>query len=211
MEQQSDPERVWRGWTERAYASISISPALVGAAIAGVLVLAFGVSELALGRHLLLRDVGDPIAKLSEARIAVVLCLLAAYLPTAYIYLLRGYGETLEQLRGQLDCCHAEVTEFKARVGRYGPVALGLAGLVGVGMLLWLTRAATPPQFDPWGWSALRQEVRWHRVLSPWLGWWAGIFFLAGTVESRRLARLATRVSRVDLSDPLSGPPGRIQ
>ena len=43
------------------------------------LVLAFGVSEFALGRHLLLSDV-QQLPGL--ARIAVVHCLMAAYLPT---------------------------------------------------------------------------------------------------------------------------------
>jgi len=59
MERQAGPERVRLGWTERAYASIPLSPAVVGTGVAGVLLLAFGVSELALGRHLLLRNVED--------------------------------------------------------------------------------------------------------------------------------------------------------
>jgi hypothetical protein len=201
MEQESDPERVWLGWTERAYTSVPLSPAVVGAAIAGVLVLAFGVSELAFGRHLLLADLEDPGALLSQVRIAVVHCLLAAYLPTAYIYLLRGYRGTLGQLRGDLDCSDAEVADLRAQIGRYGPVALGLAGLAGFGMVLWITRVTTPPQFDPWDWSLQIQEVRWQRVLGMWLGWWFGIFILALTVGGARIARLATRVSRVDLLD----------
>ena len=62
-------EQVRLGWTERAYASIPLSPAVVGTAIAGVLVLAFGASEFALDRHLLLSDIEDLPA---VARIAVV-------------------------------------------------------------------------------------------------------------------------------------------
>ncbi len=120
MERQAAAERVRLVWTERAYALVPLSPAVVGAAIAGVLVLAFGVSEFALGRHLLLGDI-DEIPSL--ARIAVVHCLMAAYLPTAYIYLLRGYRGTLDQLRGELDCSDADVVALRARIGHYYPVA----------------------------------------------------------------------------------------
>ncbi len=199
MERQAEPERVRLGWTERAYASIPLSPAVVGAGVAGLLVLAFGVSELALGRHLLLRDYPNlpPLA-----RTAVVNCLLAAYLPTAYIYVLRRFRGTLGQLRGDLDCSDAEVADLRARIGRYRPVALGLAGLAGVGFIFLLTRATTPPQVDPWGWSALPQEVRWHRVLSLWHGPWLGIVILAGTVESGRLERPASPGSTCSTSDP---------
>jgi hypothetical protein len=204
MELHSDPERVWLGWTERAYRSVPLSSAVVGAAIAGALVLAFGVSEFALGRHLLLPALEDPSALLSDARVAVVHCLLAAYLPTAYLYLLRGYRGTLVQLRGDLDCSDAEMADFRARIDRYGPVALGLAGLAGICMVLWMTRATTPPQFDPWDWGAQIQEVRWHRVLSLWNGWWFGILILALVVGGTRIARLAARVSRVDLLDLLT-------
>ncbi len=198
MERQAAAERVRLVWTERAYASIPLSPAMVGAAIAGVLVLAFGVSEFALGRHLLLSDVEElPFV----ARLAVVHCLLAAYLPTAYIYLLRGYRDTLGQLRGDLDCSGAEVADLRARIGRYGPVARGLACVASIGIMLWMTRATTPPLEDPWAWSAMGQEVRWHRVLALWHSPWAGILVLAGIFEGGRLRRLATRVSRVDLLD----------
>ena len=120
MEQQSDPERVWRGWTERAYASVPLSPAVVGAAIAGVLVLAFGVSEFALGRHLLLRDLEDPSRLLTAARITAVNCLLAAYLPTAYIYLLRGYRGTLGQMRSELDWCRDALIRERTKLREGG-------------------------------------------------------------------------------------------
>ena len=176
MERQAEPERVRLGWTERAYASIPLSPAVVGAGVAGVLVLAFGASELALGRHLLLRDYPNlpPLA-----RTAVVNCLLAGYLPTAYIYVLRRVRGTLGQLRGDLDCSDAEVADLRARIGRYGPVALGLAALAGVGFVALITRTTTSPLENPWAWTALPIEVRWHRVLGLWIGPWIGIFLLA--------------------------------
>jgi hypothetical protein len=198
MERQAEPERVWLGWTERAYASIPLSPVMVGTAIAGVLLLAFGVSEFALGRHLLLSDIDEMP---SLVRITVVHCLMAAYLPTAYIYLLRGYRGTLDRLRGDLDSSDAEVAELRARIGRYYTVTRGLAGLAGIGLVIWITRVTTPPLEDPWAWSALAQEVRWHRVLGLWNGPWVGIFILAATAEGRRLTGLAPRVSRVDLLD----------
>ena len=198
VERQAEPERVRLGWTERAYASMPLSPVTVGTAIASVLVLAFGVSEFALGRHTLLSDIAELP---SNARIAVVHCLMAAYLPTAYIYLLRGYRATLDQLRGDLDCSDAEVADLRARIGHYYPVARGIVGLAGIGIVLFVTRATTPLQEDPWAWSALHQEVRWHRVLGFWSGPWIGMLILAGLAEAGRLERLVTRLSRVDLLD----------
>jgi len=200
MQGRSDPERVWLGWTERAYASVPFSPALVGAVLAGLLVLAFAVSEVALGRHHLLSDDENPGA-LSLARVAVVNCLTAGYLPTAYCYLLRGYRRTLGQLQGQLDCSEAELADLRRQVGHYSPIAFALAVLTGIGIVVAMTYATTPAPVDPWSWSALPQEVRWHRVLGLWNGPWVGVLFVAGAVEGRRLARLAKRVSRVDLLD----------
>jgi hypothetical protein len=198
MERQAEPERFRLGWTERAYAAIPVSPGLVGATIAGVLLLAFAVSELALGRHLLL---SDSEALRSQARTAAANCLLAAYLPTAYVYLLRGYRSTLDQLRGDLDCSDTEVADLRSRIGHYDRIAIGLAVLAGLALVLWVTRATTPQLVDPWAWSALPQETRWHRVLGVWHGPWLGFVLLAGGVEGRRLRWLATRFSRVDLLD----------
>lgn len=201
MQGRAEPEWLQLGWVERAYASIPLSPALVGASIAGVLVLAFGASEMALGRHVLPSDIEDPGGRLSLARVAVVNCLTAGYLPTAYVYLLRGYRGALCQLREDLDCSGAEMAALRARIGHYRPVAFGLAIVAGIGIVLWQTRATTPPHVDPWAWSALPQEVHWHRVLGLWNGPWIGIFFLAGIAEARRLAGLANRLSRLDLLD----------
>ena len=201
MERQVDSQLERLVWIERAYASVPLSPAVVGAAIAGLLVLAFGVSEFALDRHLLLRNLEDPSALLSEARVVVFSCLLVAYLPTAYVYLLRGYRRTLDQVRDVLDCSDAEVAERRVRIGHYNNLALVLCGLAAVGVVLLITRATTPPELNSWDWSVLSQEARWQRVLSLCLGWQAGILILAGTVESGRLQHLATRVSRLDLLD----------
>jgi hypothetical protein len=200
MEERSDPGRARLGWTERAYALVPFSPALVGAVLAGLLMLVFAMSEVALGRHHLLSDAENPGA-LSLARVAIVNCLTAGYLPTAYVYLLRGYRGTLDQLRTQLDCSGAELAGIRGQIGHYSPVAFALAGLVGIGIVVWMTHATTPAHVDPWGWSALPQEARWHRVLGVWNGPWVGTLILAGVLEGRRLARLATRVSRVDLLD----------
>jgi hypothetical protein len=201
MERGAAPQRVGLGWIERAYASVPLSPAAIGAAFAAVLVLAFGVTEFAQGRLLALRDVADAGALGSLVRIAVVNCLIAAYLPSAYVILVRGYRETLDQLRGALDCSDEEMAHLRERIGHYGLVAVGLAGLSGLVFGLGITRVTTPSGVDPWLWSALPQEVRWHRVLGLWHGPWAGIFVLALTVEGRRLAALTTRCSRVDLLD----------
>lgn len=201
MERLADPGPEWQGWIERVYASIPLSPLMVGASLAGVLLVAFFASEFALGRHIVLLEQENPIAALSDTRIAIIHCLLAGYLPTAYISLLRGYRTTLDSLRGVLDCSDAEHAELRAQIGRYGRVTLVVVGVVGLVLLLGITRLTTPAEYDPWAWNLLDQEVRWHRVLGPWLGWWAGVFTYAGVVESRRLARLATRVSEVDLLD----------
>lgn len=189
------------GVTEWLYATVPLSPAATGGWLAAVLVASFLASEFALGRHLALREAVDPMAELAQVRIAVVHCLLAAYLPTAYVSLLRAHRRTLVQLRGVLECSEVQFAVLCGAVGRFGSVARVLAGLAGVGLLVWLTRITTPAEFDPWNFGAMEPEVRWHRVLGVWLGGWAGLFLVAELIESRRLARLATRLARFDLLD----------
>ena len=157
MEREAEPELPQLGWIERAYASVPVSPAMVGAVVAGVLVLAFVVSEFALDRHLVLRDQSNPYSPflLADAGTAIMHCLGAAYLPTAYIYMLRDYRRTLDRLRGDLDCSDEEMANHLASIGRYGPVVRGLAVLIAVGVMLVGTRLSTPPQFDPWALSAV--------------------------------------------------------
>ena len=164
MGQRPEPALGGLGSTERAYASLPLSPAWVGVGVAGALVTAFVGSELALGRHLLIAGLEDPTLALSTARIAVVHCLLVAYLPTAYVSLLQGARSTFAELRSRFDWRDSEEAEVGARIGRYSRLALVLSGLFGFGMVLWITRLATPPEFDPWAFDLLDPEPRWHRV-----------------------------------------------
>lgn len=192
-------------WTERVYGAFRAAPARIGTAFAGLLIAAFVGSEIALGRHDLLRGAEDPMLLLSEPQIAVLHCLVLAFLPTAYVYLLRGSRQALVQLRPLLGCSDRELVELAAEVGTYSRQGTALAGLAGIFVVALATMQTTPETYR-FAWQLWSPEVWWHRALGLPMGWWLGWFAFAVLAESNRLSRLAERLTSVDLLDlrPLS-------
>ncbi|MCP5066017.1 MAG: hypothetical protein GY946_05560 [bacterium] len=199
----SEPKITALGWTERLYAAVPLSPGYVGVALASAFVFVFAAIEFALGRHLVFFEVSDAVATemINQARTTVANFLFAAFMPTAYVYLLRSYRSTLDQLRSHLDGSDAEFSALRSRIGHYAPTALALSIIGGLGIVLLLTRATTPAHVDPWEWGSLIVETRWMRVLSPWHGCWLGVLFLSVGTETQRLAPLAARIVNADLPD----------
>jgi hypothetical protein len=187
--------------TLRVYAAIPLAPAWVGAALALMLITVFLGSELALGRYELLRAADDPMAALRDLRLAIIHCLLIAYVPTAYVYVIRRARRTVFDLRPTLDCSESDLREVSEAVGSYRWWGLMLVGLMMIAFWIHMTNETTPPQFSPWAWGRLAPEVRWQRVLGPILVWWVGCFFYAVIAESYRLSRLADRLASIDLLD----------
>jgi hypothetical protein len=186
------------GWTERIYAAIPIAPVWVGALFAGILILLFLGIEFVLGRHELFGTAEEP-ELLAEARAAITHCLLLAYAPTAYLYVVRGSRGALLRLQPALDYSGSEFAELSQTVGRYPWWTLALAGLTGVALATWMAFETTPE--GPFAWSEWNPELLWHRVLNPLIGWWMGCFIYAALAESNRLSRLARRLKDIDLLD----------
>lgn len=188
-------------WTLRLYAAAPFEPAQLGAAVAAVLLVVFLGSQYALGRYELLRHAENPSALLRDPRIAGILILLAAYLPTAYVYLLRGVRSALLELRPQLKSSKAEFAALVDGVGRYDWPAPSLLGLLGIGVVVLSTYQNTPSPIDPYALAQLSPEVIWHRVLGPFIGWWSGRLVYAVLLESRRLNHAAAQLESIDLLD----------
>jgi hypothetical protein len=185
-------------WTERIYGAIPIAPVWVGALFAGTLILLFLGSEFLLGRRELL-GTAEELELLSETRGAIIHCLLIAYAPTAYVYVIRGSRGALLRLQPALDYSGSEFARLSQTVGRYAWWTLALAGLAGVALATRMTFETTPE--DPFAWREWNSEIWWHRVLSPLIGWWMGCFIYAALVESNRLSRLARRLKDINLLD----------
>jgi hypothetical protein len=179
-------------WTLRICDALPVSPALAGALFALILVAALLGSELAMGRL---------SASPSELRLAVVHCLLVAYLPTAYAYVILWSRRTVSELRPALDCSEGDFVELADRVGSYRRWGLVAVGIVTVAAMVRITAETTPFPESPWSWSLMTPEVRWHRVLAPIAAWWFGCFVYAVIAESHRLSLLARRLASIDLLD----------
>ena len=184
-----------------------VSTLRLGLTISGILIVALLVSETVLGRWTGLLQEGplQPFAQrsggiLRDLRLAVVHCLLVGYVPAAFLHVLRSGRKTVHALQDALACTPEECDELAESV------RFSLPGLIVVGVIGFAIALATPyfvppiPEsvWNPATWSA---EVAWHRVLGPILGWWTAWFIYAVFSVSRRLSRLASGLSSVDVFD----------
>jgi hypothetical protein len=179
-------------WALRLYGAVPLSPALTGLALALILIVLFLGSEIVLGR---LR------ASPGDLRVAIVHILICSYFPTAYVYVILWSRRTVSSLRPALACSEAELVDLVDEIGRYSWRSLAVVGILSVLAVVRLTIDTTPAGVDPWDWSQMFPEVRWHRVLGVIGGWCAGCFLYAVSVESHRLFVLARRLRQLDLFD----------
>ena len=155
-----------------------VSPLKLGLAISGILITGLLVSETLLDRWAALLQEGplDPFARrpggvLRDRRLAVVHCLLAGYLPAAFLYVLRSGRKTVFALQDALACTKEECNEMANSI-RFSRRGLFVAGMIGVAITFvtpYLVRPVPESIWNPAYWGA---EVAWHRVLGPVLGWW---------------------------------------
>jgi hypothetical protein len=188
-------------WTERVYNALPVGPVWAGAALAAGLILAFLASEYALGRHELLDSGGDLFYGLRDLRVAMVLCLITAYLPTAYVYVLRGAIRSLSLLRPVLARTDAGFDALAADVGSYPRWSSLGASLLGTGFFVLLPLSIEPGAELAYDVSRWSPELVWHRVLAPVIGWWLGRIIYAVIAESSRLSRASRHLTAIDLLD----------
>jgi hypothetical protein len=192
--------RAERPWTQRLCDDLSLSPAWLGVAIALGLAVAFVAGELALGRHHLLETLPQGVDSLRDVRLAFVILLAAGWAPAAFLTVVRGTRRRVAALRPLFDPQDARAGALADGAGSYGRTGLRVAGFLGFALALGLPFLAEGAEFAyrPSSWS---YEVAWHRVLTPFTGWWTGRFFFAVLAESRRLSQLAARLPEIDLFD----------
>lgn len=181
-------------WSQRALNASSLTPLAAGFALAAALLIVFFAFELALGRFDLLHEEHFR----EDVRVAVVLCLLAAYQPAAWLAGVRGTQRTAEEL--------APVVRPSPQAAALQQVGLGrrelrVAGLVGIAVLVvGLVLVDWHPNVL-FGIGQLSLEAFVHRLLVVFIGWFGGRSAYATWVESRRLSRLGRDHVEIDLLD----------
>jgi hypothetical protein len=188
-------------WSQRVLDGSSLPLFWIGVLLALGFLLAFVVLELALGRF----------AEYSvntyreDLRVAAVLCLLAAYLPVAWIYSVRSARRTADELMPSLT--RGAGTVGLEEAGRFDRAGLRKAGVVGVALLgvaLFFAEAGLS-SFLALG--QMSPEAYFHRLLLVWIGWFGGRFAYAIWVESKRFSQIGRERMEIDLLDLASVEP----
>ncbi len=187
-------------WIVKAYERAPVAPVWIGLAAALTLSVVFATLELALGRHLLLPTIPAGEDPFRNVRLAVLHIFLLAYGPTAYLVVSQGARRTFRALRPMLEGSKTELARLERSAGAYPLLALRIAGGIGVVMMLAMPALVdrTVATYDPRTWNV---EMLWHRIPSPFIGWFLMRTFYAQLAESRRLSRLAERLAPIDLFD----------
>lgn len=183
------------------------TPLRIGISISLVLVALFVVQETLLGRWGALASQGqvDAFARVSsgvlrDMRLAIVHCLLAGYLPAAFLHVMQNARRTVLMLEDTLDCSHEECRALAASV-RLEPRWLVATAAVGISITLASPYLVSPVPDAPWHPAGWNPEVAWHRVLGLYIGVLIGWLGYAIVSVSLRISRIAHRLQRVDLLD----------
>lgn len=188
-------------WSERILDDSPLSPFWAGVLLALGFLLVFFAFELLLGR--LAEFEVDTYRE--DLRVAVVLSLIAAYLPAAWLGSVRSARRTADELMPSLT--RGDGTLSIAEAGGFERNGLRKAGMVGVAVLVvvfvfvesTVVNAAALEQMSP--------EAYFHRVLAIWIGWFAGRSAYATWVESKRFEQDGRERLDIDLLDLTSVAP----
>jgi len=188
-------------WIERAYQSAPVAPVWFGVGIAVGLLVALLAIAWAVGGLAKVEAGEAGLWEHRETRIAIVVALLAGYLPTARRYVALGVGKNLKDLLPLLDSSARESDTVQRSFGFLEPRAVRKAGFLGIlivpisallfdrDLTLYLQRAY---------WAA-EQGFAW--VVGAWVGWSLGVFLYATLAYARRFSDLAGEIERIDLLD----------
>jgi hypothetical protein len=184
-----------RPWSNRVFDRSPVSLFWSAVALAVGFIVVFLLIEIALGR-LVLYEV-DTYRE--DLRVAFVLCLTAAYLPAASIYLVRSARRAANELTSVLEPTGG-MTGLEM-VGDYDRSRLRAAGAVGmiVGFvtILFLNFELSELGAD----GQLGPEAYFHRLMLIWIGWFGGRLVYATWAESRRFSEIGRERVKIDLLD----------
>jgi len=187
-------------WSDRLFDALPVAPIWVGAGIAIGLLALFVLLSATLGDLSDLRVSDTPFWKQRDARLSVVLVILAAFVPTAERYARLGAQRHFEALLPLLD--QREPQALALRVERVDLRRRRAAGWLG---LLLAPIAGLAIEGDP----GLYLRAGYWAAENAW-AWIVGAIFCYGLGRfvdttlgiSRRFSELAQRLPRIDLLDP---------
>jgi len=188
-------------WSERVLGASPVSHFWTGVLLAMGFVLLFVFYEFILGRF----AEYDVDSYREDMRVALVLCLLAAYLPVAWLYSVRSARQTAAELapflRGSAGTMDLdEAGNFDRRALRKGGIVAVV--VLAVALVLGEWDPAVVPDI-----SLLSPEAYFHRGLVAWIGWCAGRSTYATWVEAKRFSQIGRERVTIDLLDLASVAP----
>ena len=182
-------------WSHRAFERSPFSLFWSAALLAVGFVLVFLLMEIVLGRFAEF----EFESYREDLRVAFVLCLSAAYLPAASIYLIRSARRAADELSPGLVSTGGRTG--LEEVGDYDRSGFRKAGVIGL-CLQFVTVVLA--EVDPSNWAALGEmspEAYFHRLMLIWIGWFGGRVVYATWIESRRFSEIGREWVRIDLLD----------
>lgn len=188
-------------WTERFYRAVPVSPIWVGFGIVVGLLALFLVIAWAFGGLAIVRTGELGLWEYREARLAILVALLAGYLPTAHYYVSLGAKRNLEDLLPMLESSPRSYDEVRRRFGLLDARAARKAGLLGIliAPITALSIDRDPALFLQREYFGAEQGFAW--VVGAWVGWSLGVFVYATLAYARRFSELASQVGRIDFLD----------
>jgi hypothetical protein len=188
-------------WNDRLFDAFPVAPVWVGVGIAIALLAVLFVMASAAGRLAELRALEIPFWASRDARLAVFVVLLAAFLLTARRTLTLGARRDLEDLRPLLREGKEPFESLRRSFMSLDRRTYRTAAAVGL-LVMPLTALLVDRQpsiyLQSWYW---RPEAIWTWALGLFLGWNLGGFIYAILGYSRRFSHLAGRIRSIDLFD----------
>jgi hypothetical protein len=184
--------------SDRLFEALPVAPAWVGAGFAVTLLLAFAALSAVLGDFSEFLVGEESLLQARDARLGVVIVILAAFLPTAHRYAALGAKRNLDALLPLIasgsDGDGVHLPSHRWRIA-------ALLGLL-LPPLVALTVDRDPGLYlraEYWG-----VEQIWAWSLGAFCGWNLGVLIDTTLACSRRFSEFAGRIQRIDLFD-LSG------
>jgi hypothetical protein len=187
-------------WTERFYQTVPVSPVWVGLGIVVALLAVFLAIAWAFGGLAIVRAGDLGLWEYREARLGILVALLAGYLPTARRYVVLGAKKNLEDLLPLLAPSSRGSDAAQRRFGLLDARAARKAGLLGIliAPITALLIDRDPSLFLQREYFGAEQGFAW--IVGAWVGWSLGVFVYATQGYARRFSDLAGEIERIDLS-----------
>lgn len=184
-----------------------LPPLWTGIGITGSLIVILLLIETALGRWDALLAGGEFNALTSvsshllrDIRLAIVLCLVAGYVPAALLHVMRNARRTVLVLYDALDCTREECETLAASFKLSTP-GLVIAGLIGLVLAFAAPYMVPPVQSAPWSPMSWSPEVAWQRILLPVILVWQAWLVYAVVIVSVGMSRVAKKLGHINLLD----------